>query len=617
MRDLLYAYYERELQFIRKLVWSFAEAYPEVASRLLLEPTKCEDPHVERIIEAVSMLTARIHLRLDDDFSEVTDALLGILYPHFLNPIPSATIVQLALDPEQGKAAAGVLVERHTPLYARPVEGVRCCFRTCYPTRLWPLEVAELEVVPPPAAPSPVEARSALRIRLRASPGTQLHELSIDRLRFFLDAPAGLADGLYRMLASEALGVLVQRGAKGRAAFLGADRIRPLGFERDEGLLEYPPESFLGYRLLQEYFAFEAKFLFVEIGELPPAPPDTPYEHLDLFVLLPQPLAEITIRPTAENLRLGCVPVVNLFPHLADPIRLTHLSVEYPVVPDARAPRSYEVHSVASVTSTVAGSNEIRSYEPFFGLRHGMATRGEPVFWHASRRQAMRKDDAGTDVFLTLSDRNLAPMRPAAEELHVRAFCTNRDLPEKLPFGDPKGDLQIEGRPEIKAIRCLRKPTAAIRAPIGKGSRWRIISHLALNHLSLADVAVPEGAPPDAPGQRRALETLREMLALYDFADTPVTRQRIAGVTELRVRRVVRRIGRGAAGGFARGLEVEIELDEDKFPGAGAFLFAAVLERFLGLYTSINSFTQTVARGRHGHGTLKRWPPRAGEVQVL
>ena len=220
-------------------------------------------------------------------------------------------------------------------------------------------------------------------------------------------------------------------------------------------------------------------------------------------------------------------------------------------------------------------------------------------------------------MFLSLSDRNFVATRPPSEDLHVRTLCTNRDLPARLPFGNPRGDLQIEGRAEIATIRCLRKPTQPIRAPIGAGSRWRIISHLALNHLSLVDAAVPEGAASDVPGQQQGLEALREILALYDFADSAVTRQRIAGVSDMRVRRVLRRIGRGMAGGFARGLEVELELDEEKFPGAGAFLFAAVLERFLGLYTSINSFTQTVARERHGHGTLKRWPPRAGEVQVL
>ncbi len=139
MRDELLMYYERELRFIRKTAMGFAEKYPEIAPRLLLEPTKCEDPHVERLIESFAMLTARVQLRLDDDFSELSHALLDIMYPHFLRPIPSSTIAQLSLDPEQGVAGEGLLIPRHSPLRSRSVDGVRCSFRSCYETRLWPV----------------------------------------------------------------------------------------------------------------------------------------------------------------------------------------------------------------------------------------------------------------------------------------------------------------------------------------------------------------------------------------------------------------------------------------------------------------------------------------------
>ncbi len=610
MRDQLFAYYNRELEFIRKMVWSFAEKYPEVAGRLLLEPNKCEDPHVERIIEAFSMIAARIHLRLDDDFSEISDALLGVLYPHFLSPIPSATIVQLALDPQQGRAGAGVSVERGSLLHARPVEGVRCRFRTCYDVRLWPLEVASVDVVPPPSlgALLPADARSALRIRLRATGGAKLEELAIGRLTFYLDAAPALSDALYRMFARDAVGVLVQRGSA-KPAFLGADAVRPMGFARDESLLSYPLESFPGYRLLQEFFAFDAKFNFVELSGLPTQPVG-PHPHLDVTLLMREPLQEITVRPAPENLRLGCTPAVNLFSHTADPVAVNELSVEYPVVPDARAPLSYEVHSIASVTSAVPGSLEIRNYQPFYGLRHGAALDEGDAFWHLARRQSQRKDDIGTDVFLSTVDRSFAVTKPETEVLTVRTLCTNRDLPPRLPFGDP-ADFQIEARAEIASIRCLSKPTAPIRAPLGAGSRWRLVSHLALNHLSLSDVTVSNTTATEQP---QALHALREILKLYDFADTAVMRQRIAALSGLRARRVVRRVGPAA---FARGVEVELRFDEDAFPGGGAFLFASVLERFLGMYTSINSFTQTVARPRQGEGILKRWPPRAGETQLL
>ncbi len=612
MPDALLGYYDRELRFIRKLVWSFAEKYPEVAGRLLLEPTKCEDPHVERLIEAFAMIAARIQLRLDDDFSEVSDALLGIIYPHFLNPIPSATIVQLSLDEKQAAPATGVEVERHSVLHARPVDGVRCRFRTTQDVRLWPLEVQDVEVRPAPAG-APREARSALRIRLRATGSAKLHELALDRVAFFLDAPAGVADELYRMLACDAQGVLVQRGGA-RPVLLPAERVRPMGFERDEALLPYPSESFAGYRLLQEYFAFEAKFLFVEISGLP-GPAAAPYDALELHVLLPQPAAQIRTRPEREHFRLGCAPAVNLFPHLCEPVPVTHFSVEYPVVPDARARASYEVHSISSVTSVQPGDARITSYQPFYGLHHGIARDGEAAYWHLARRPSLLADDAGSEVFLSTVNPRFQPAELATEVLTVRALCTNRELPAKLPFGDPDGDFEIERKPQVSRIRCLRKPSAPIRPPLGPGSRWRLVSHLALNHLSLADVAVAEGGSP-AP-QPEALEAVREILRLYDFADSPVTRQRIAGLTGLATQRVVRRVGKGGDAGFARGLAVRLDFDEERFQGSGAFLFASLLERFLALYASINSFTQLEARTRRGAELLKRWPPRAGEVQLL
>ena len=103
MRDELLLYYERELDYLRKSAAQFAEKYPKVASRLVLEPTKCEDPHVERLLEAFAFLAARIHLKLDDDFPEITEGLLSIVYPQLFRPIPSMSVVEFQLDSEKGK----------------------------------------------------------------------------------------------------------------------------------------------------------------------------------------------------------------------------------------------------------------------------------------------------------------------------------------------------------------------------------------------------------------------------------------------------------------------------------------------------------------------------------
>src|SRR5579862_7551310 len=141
MRDELLLYYERELDYLRKSAAQFAEKHPKVASRLVLEPTKCEDPHVERLLEAFAFLAARVHLKIDDEFPEITEALLTVIYPQLVRPIPSMSVVEFSLATEKGKLGSAIRIPRNSVLQSRPVQGVPCTFRTSYDTVLWPMSV--------------------------------------------------------------------------------------------------------------------------------------------------------------------------------------------------------------------------------------------------------------------------------------------------------------------------------------------------------------------------------------------------------------------------------------------------------------------------------------------
>jgi type VI secretion system protein ImpG len=213
-------------------------------------------------------------------------------------------------------------------------------------------------------------------------------------------------------------------------------------------------------------------------------------------------------------------------------------------------------------------------------------------------------------VYLNLVDLDFDPRLPAAASLLVRTTCTNRDLARQLQRAGEQLYFELEAVAPLAGIRTVRTPTLPLRPSRRRGAYWRLISHLSLNHLSISDPLEGKAA-------------LQEVLRLYDFSDpesgqqlAEVNRLLIEGITSLSSRRVVGRTGSGAASGFARGVEVTIEFDEDRYVGTGAYLFASVLERFLGLYASLNSFTQLVARTKQGEGVLRRWPPRAGE-QVL
>jgi type VI secretion system protein ImpG len=199
-------------------------------------------------------------------------------------------------------------------------------------------------------------------------------------------------------------------------------------------------------------------------------------------------------------------------------------------------------------------------------------------------------------------DSQFQPTLPAAETLTIHTLCTNRDLPGKLPFGGDRGAFELDVAAQVARVRCLTKPTDTIRSPLRHGAQWRLISHLSLNYLSIC-----EGGG----------EALREMLKLYDFSDSLVVRQQIAGITDVTSRRIVGRPASMAWNGFCRGIEVTVQFDEEKYVGSGVFLFAAVLEKFFGLYASLNSFTQMIATSQQRERPLKRWPPRAGEQILL
>ncbi len=608
MDDDLLTYYNGELSYIREMGTEFAARYPKVAGRLLLESGACEDPHVERLLEGFAFLTARVRKKLDDEYPEITDALLGVLYPHYLRPLPSMSIVQFLPGPDAAKLVGGHTVDRGTRLESQPVRGAPCQFRTAYPVTLWPIQVAAARLHPDRVVVpgKPPEAVALLQLSLRATGGTTFAQLPLESLRFHLDGEGPQVHALYELIFNHVCKIVVQgirTDGSTETVTLPREAIRPVGFEADEGMFPYPSQSFPGYRLIQEYFAFPEKYLFFDLAGLESLRGRPWGDSVEVLLFLNRsPRAEISV--VADNIKLGCTPIVNLFSIVAEPIALTQAQFEYRVVPDVHRPLATEVYSIDEVTSTASYLSEPIRFEPFYTMRQKSTGRGERAYWYASRRPSQKPNDFGTEVSLSFVDPGFNPARPAAEMITVRATCTNRDLPARLPFGGDQGDFRPEAPGPISRVRCLRKPTLPRRPKLGRGSQWRLISHLSLNHLSLAD-------------NEEGLESLREILRLYDWAESAASRQQINGITAVSSRRVAGRTGRAVGGAVCQGIEVLIEFDEAHFVGSGVFLLASVLERFLGTYTSINSFSQLVARTRQREETLKRWPPRAGYRTLL
>ncbi len=608
MRDDLLLYYERELDYLRKSAAQFSARHPKVASRLVLEPTKCEDPHVERLLEAFAFLAARVHLKMDDEFPEITEGLLTVVYPQLVRPLPSMSVVEFQLDPEKGKLTSGLKIERHAQLLSKPIAGVPCAFRTCYDTTLWPLTIAAAELRSPSRLQPALKTSDsawAVRLELRCAADVTFPALKVDKVRFYLDGESGLVNILYELLFSRLNRIVVRdlsAGSRANPVILPASALRPVGFGADEGMLPYSPSTFAGHRLLMEYFAFPEKFFFIDLCGLQSVGAAGFKDAIEIVFLLSDiegdgRVQRLELELSKKTFRLGCSPVVNLFPQVAEPIQLNLRKYEYAVTPDVRRPHSMEIFSIDEVSAINANTQQITRFEPFYSLRHAARSEDRACFWLARRRASARANDDGTEVSLSLIDLSTNTINPDATVLSVRTMCTNRDLPSRLPFGNQDSDFDMEGTAAMKRIVALRKPTQPVRPSLGKSALWRLVSHLSLNYLSLVE---------------QGKEALQEILTLYDVGRTAYSQNVIQSILQVRSRPHFTRLISEQGVSFARGLRIDLEIDEDQFTGGGAFLFANVLERFFALSASLNSFTQLSVTTPQRKGGLHEWQPRSG-----
>jgi type VI secretion system protein ImpG len=612
VREDLLLYYERELTYLRQLGAEFAEKYPKIASRLMLEADRCEDPHVERLLEGFAFLAARVHLKIDDEFPEITQGLLNTLYPHYVRPMPCMTVVEMHVDPEQGKQSSGMRIPRDTVLYSRRVNNLACKFQTSYDTNIWPVTLKAAEWKTPdrlsPVIKNP-DCAAVLSLQFQLLPDVKFEDFDLNSMRVYLQGESRLVHSLYELLNNNCFEILVRNpnNKAARPVALPPSALRPVGFDQDEGMLPYSRRSFLGYRLLQEYFAFPEKYFFLDITQLN-ALHEGGFE--DCFEIVfqigrfddPDRQQSLEVGVNTKTIRLNCTPAVNLFHQTAEPILINHQRHEYPVIADQRRQAAMEVFSIDDVVSSRPNSNEVIQYEPFYSYRHAALRDKNKTFWLATRRASNRPNDTGTDMYISLVDLSNRPLVPNVDTLTVRCTCTNRDLPSRLSFGSDAGDFEIEGFSAIKKIVALRKPTRSIPPPVGRGLLWRLISHLSLNYLSL----VSDGK-----------EAMQEILKLYNFSDSTYLEKQILGIEKVSSEPHFARILSDTGISFVRGVRVQMEFDEEQFVGGGVYLFASVLERFLGLYTAMNSFSQLVVSTKQRREVLREWPPRAGDQVLL
>ncbi|BCW90475.1 hypothetical protein sos41_36450 [Alphaproteobacteria bacterium SO-S41] len=632
MDPRLVEFYDQELKYLRETAREFGAAYPTLAARLGVNTPGEADPYVERLLEGVAFLGARVQMKLSDEFPKFTQHLIDAIYPHYLAPTPAMAV--LAFEPKPGDPALndGISIARGTPCRIPAPEKKRadCVFTTGQAVRLWPIKVAKVEYlanragVAVAAGESGLSGEGGLLIRLEATGAAPLSSLAIDELTFYLGGAESLAGRIYEQLAGNASGVALAAPEGRRTVWRvgGAEAVSTPAFEDDAALLPVDGRSFRGYRVLQEYFACPERFQFIRVAGLRKALSQVTGKTAEILITTSTVDKRLAGALSEGAVRLFCAPAVNLFEKRCDPVLLDSGEHEFRVVPERMRPLDFEIYRLTEVSAEATAARTRQVFNPIYRAEPRLRTGVESSFYTA-RRQPTRlsalnptqraSDYAGTDLWIALA----APpsKRGTPDQLSVRALCTNRDIADTLRGSGTQLEFQLADASYLSSIKAVLRPTKP-RLPVGfedarllesgrsGGDRlWRLISHLRPNYESLFQ---------DEAGAAR----LREHLALYVRLDSPTDKQQVDALTQVREGPVFRRVASDDPLAFARGRRVELTLDERSFPDGGAFLFAQAIDRFLSEFVSVNSFvaTEVVTPQR---GKIAAWGPRRGERPTI
>jgi type VI secretion system protein ImpG len=623
MRDRMLEYYENELTYLRQAGDEFARKYPKIAGRLQLESDRCDDPHVNRLLQGFALLAARVHRKIDDDFPEICQAMIEMVSPGYLRPIPSMTVVECQSDPSQGKQTAGQRIPAGTEMLTKAtVEGLPCRFRTAYDVTLWPLSVQEAEwgqperLKRPPRPSTGGRAVAAARLLLRCHTDVSFAGLPISSLRFHLagaaTAGASLVFSLYELLFDRCFEIQLRDPRdESRVVILPPSALKPVGFEPSEALLPFVRRSLDGHRLLEEYFALPEKFLFFDLTGLEPLATSGFGEEVEVIFLIrpferPERQQALEMGVNASTFRLGCTPAVNLFSVPAEPIAVTQVRHEYPIVL-ASSPRHAAYMELFEIQEVIATRRRLRQFtviEPMLTYRYQTRKRKDLAFWSARRRFDSSDYQNPSTMHISIVDLDGVFTDPDADTLDIRALCTNHNLPAhpKISWASATGDFEVAGFAAAKTVSALSRPTASLPPPSDESYLWRLVSMLSLNYLSLV-----EGGKP----------ALQEILRLHNRSDSIAAENQVGGLQALRSEPGFALVDSDYGLVPARGTKVFMEFDEQQFAGAGLYLFATIIDRFLGGYASMNSFTQLTVRSTQRKEPMGQWLPRSGNQALL
>lgn len=621
MDPLLLEYYNNELIFLREMGRVFAEEHPKIAKRLGMHELETKDPYVERLLESFSFMSARMQIKLDAEFPKFTQRLLEVVYPNYVSPTPSMSVVKLLPDLTKGDLSKGVKVAKQTPLFAKVPFGetTSCQFKTTQDVTLWPIEITEVQLTGTPPdiynlaykLPEHIKVQGALRIKLRTlNEEVTFAKLSgLERLPFYLCGEEGIASHLFELLHTSAVGLCIDKpNHYNTSPYIVTDALSYEGLEPSQTVLPLNWQAFHGHNLLHTYFANPNVFYFFALSKLAEGLKTIQGTEAELIILLSRHPDKLSKLVSSEHFSLFCSPIVNLFERPTDKMIVSQHKHEFHFQIDKANPLDYEVHSVSEIIGDQdeqTNNHVFRSlyqtinqdkgnYGRYFTVQRDLRTPSE-----SARKYGTRTAYTGTEVFISLVDQNEAPYPLKHANLSVKALATNRDLPLLVPRNG-EDDLTTSSSIPVSKIGIIR-PMSTPNAPLAdRNIAWRLIRFLGFSYFPLIELDSKESS-----------QAIRDILGLFARTEDETSALQIDSIIGIDIKPVTKRLPGVGPLIYGRGVSIKLTVDEKGFSGVSPFLLGLIIERWLSRHVSINTFIQFELHSMQ-RGLLYCWPVRVG-----
>ncbi|MGE8653562.1 MAG: type VI secretion system baseplate subunit TssF [Acinetobacter gandensis] len=579
MIEELLPYYEKQLQEFGQQSREFASKYPKIAQRLSLNQEQIDDPHIERLIQAFSLISARIDKKLADSYDIFTRSIFEVMFPQYLKPFPACSVVSFEDINKIKQLTDRHVIPKATTLRAKSTRGVQCEYQTVQDVVLLPIQLKQIKFKTHPSAHMHLNQNATLSMGFEIfSQKNQL--LAQENLPIFLDAisnfPLQVLDSIFKASTSFSIRV-------GQNSFDIANPFEIMGFDELQSVLPIDQHTHHAYRLLMEYFCVPEKFNFLKLK----------LEFIKYFNLEQSEFElqmhfklnlndQASIRNYSElnaaNFKLFATPIVNLFKKQAEPQKINHKRMEYPLITDAHHPEYYQAYSILKMNMVREKSDQDQVFFPvlpFFAMSHYHQDKVQ-FFYSLNPEQMKNKHQ---ELNYSVISRALEPHATQSDFISTEILCTNRELPYES-YNKDQNALTLNDSNLARRALMLKRPSIPYYFEQNKKEQWRIISHLSLNNLSLM--------------KGDAVSHIKELLALYNLSKSKENQIIIDAIKNIQFSTTQKLVESKPFPLFVRGLKVEVEVDAEVFRGHSLYIFSQLLTHVFNLKVNMNSFVDVI-----------------------